>query len=318
MQTLEFRAMNTSVLLAAEGQGLAQEGLQSARNFIEMSERRFSRFLPDSELSQLNRSAGQWSFISAEMLDLLTQSLAFYKETNGLFDPSILPDLKRIGYDRSMDEIRARPNVDRPLASTRTPRPALDELEFDLPHSRVRLPRGIELDFGGIAKGWIVEKTAALLGRYADACAVNAGGDMFFSGQPSGETDWTVYVEDPRNPAQMLTEVRVASGAVATSSVGKRTWTQGGEKRHHLIDPRTGESAQSEWLSVTVTASSLVVAEVYAKVLLIGGPPMAESHPEITFLAVDANGQLSDKTCFSRRISGRCASLRRSSLQSSG
>jgi thiamine biosynthesis lipoprotein len=293
MHTLEFRAMNTSVLLAAEGQG--QAGLLAAQNFILACEKRFSRFLPDSELSHLNRSAGQWISISEDLLDLLQQSLKFYKETNGLFDPSILPDLKRAGYDRSMDEVRARPEVDSPLASTRTPRPALDEIDIDLARSRVRLPRGMELDFGGIAKGWIVEKTAALLGEYTDAgaCAVNAGGDMFFTGQPTGQEDWAVHLEDPRNPAQMLTEVRVTSGAVATSSVGKRTWTQGGEKRHHLIDPRTGEPAQSEWLSVTVTAPSLLVAEVYAKVLLIGGSPEAARHPEISFLAVDANGQLS-------------------------
>ena len=293
MYTLEFRAMNTSVLLAAEGQGWAQAGLQSARNFIQACEKRFSRFLPESELSHLNRSAGQWIFVSADMLDLLQQSLRFYVETNGLFDPSILPDLKRIGYDRSMDEVRARPGVDAPLASTRIPRPALDEISIDLPRGRVQLPPGMELDFGGIAKGWIVEKTASLLGAYTDAGAVNAGGDMFFVGQPTGEADWSVYVEDPRDPAQMLTEIHVASGAVATSSVGKRTWTQGEEKRHHLIDPRTGEPAQSEWLSVTVTAPSLVVAEVYAKALLIGGSPMAARHPEISFLAVDAQGQLS-------------------------
>ena len=102
MQSLEFRAMNTSVLLAAEGEELAGAGLQAARAFIEISEKRFSRFLPDSELSELNRAAGQWHFVSEDLLDILSLSIKYFDETRGLFDPSILPDLKRAGYDKSM------------------------------------------------------------------------------------------------------------------------------------------------------------------------------------------------------------------------
>src|SRR5512141_785285 len=105
MQTLEFRAMNTDILLAAEGQGWARQGLEATRLFIDDCERRFSRFLPNSELSKLNRSAGKWFTASADLLDMLGQSLDFYRETRGLFDPSILPDLKRAGYDRSMADM---------------------------------------------------------------------------------------------------------------------------------------------------------------------------------------------------------------------
>jgi len=99
MRTLPFRAMNTSVLLAAEGGGWAQIGLRAARMYIHASERRFSRFLPNSELSHLNCSAGEWVTVSADMLELLKLSFKFYEQTDGLFDPSILPDLKRMGYD---------------------------------------------------------------------------------------------------------------------------------------------------------------------------------------------------------------------------
>ncbi len=289
--------MNTSVLLAAEGQGWAQAGLQSARMYIQAGEMRFSRFLPESELSHLNRNAGKWISISDDMLDILRQSLAFYKETDGIFDPSILPDLKRVGYDRTMDEVRTRQDSDFTSDSGPTDRPAFDEISLDVRRSRVRFPLGLEIDLGGIAKGWLAEQAASLLeGAYTDVCAVNAGGDMLFVGQPEGETSWRVYVEDPRNPSMMLTELHVPAGAVATSSVAKRKWMQGGQTRHHLIDPRTGEPAQTEWLSVTVVAPSLTVAEVYAKVLLIGGSQMVDwvlaRHPEISYLTVDAKGNL--------------------------
>jgi FAD:protein FMN transferase len=290
MHTLSFRAMNTSILLAAEGQGWAQAGLRAARMFIHASERRFSRFLSRSELSRLNHAAGEWVNVSADLLELLEQSLAFYYQTGGLFDPSILPDLKRIGYDRSLDEVRARGD-DSALASTRTPRPALVDMELDLTRRRVRLPHGMEIDLGGIAKGWIAGKAAELLCTFTEAGAVNAGGDMLFFGQRTEEKDWAVYIENPSDPSETLSVLSVASGAVATSSVAKRAWTQNGQARHHLIDPRTGEPAQTDWLSVTVTAPSLLTAEVYAKVLLIGGRSHADellsTCPEVEYLAVD-------------------------------
>ncbi len=98
--------MNTSVTLAVTDHENAATDLEAARVFILDCERRFSRFLPDSEVSHLNQSAGAWREASPELIDMLVQSLAFHRETHGLFDPAVLPDLKRAGYDRSMDEIR--------------------------------------------------------------------------------------------------------------------------------------------------------------------------------------------------------------------
>ena len=117
----------------------------------------------------------------------------------------------------------------------------------------IRLLPGMRLDLGGIAKGWIVERAAQELGAYSDACAVSAGGDMFMMGLPAGEEAWRVALEDPRDPDQTLAVLRVGLGAVATSSIMKRRWQQGKLVRHHLIDPRSGQPAETDWLSVTVT-----------------------------------------------------------------
>ena len=84
--------MNTDVLVAAQGP-LARDGMQAARDYIDAGERRFSRFQQASELSQLNRSAGKWFNASPEMLDVLQKARKFFDLTNGLFDPSVLPDL---------------------------------------------------------------------------------------------------------------------------------------------------------------------------------------------------------------------------------
>ena len=295
IRSIEFRAMNTTVLLAAEGE-LAIEGMQAVKSFIDECEQRFSRFLPASELTELNRSAGEWLRVSHDLIEMLQLAAKYYVETAGIFDPSILADLKRAGYDRSMDDIRANGAASESLAPKRTSQPAFGEISFDLTDSRVRLPRYMEIDLGGIAKAWIVEKAAALLHQYVPVCGVSAGGDIRFIGQPSDGMDWDVYLEDPRNPTQMLAQLHVPSGAVATSSVMKRSWIQGEHVRHHLIDPRTGEPAETDRLSVTVLCSSIIDADVYAKTLLIGGQTAVDeflkTRPEAIIIAVDLHGNL--------------------------
>jgi thiamine biosynthesis lipoprotein len=155
----------------------------------------------------------------------------------------------------------------------------------------------MELDLGGIAKGWIVERTAKLLNQYADVCAINAGGDIFFVGEPLDGFGWEVYLEGPRNATQALVPLNVRSGGVATSSITKRVWSHNNHAQHHLIDPRTSASAEADWLSVTVFHSSLLKAEVFAKSILIGGVGEAtnllEKHPDITYLAVGHDGRFS-------------------------
>jgi len=289
--------MNTDVFLNAEGESRSiARGFAEARHFIEDSERRFTRFSADSELSQLNQSAGSWFHASPDMVFLVMLARQYVGQTNGLFDPSILPDLTRIGYDRSMDLIKDMGStVDDSLFPTQRRLP-LEGLIINPDENLIYLTEGVQLDLGGIAKGWIAEKAAAILGEFSSACAVNAGGDMVLVGIPAGKKMWEITLEDPRTPDLPMTRLNVPPGAVATSSVARRTWNQAGKKRHHLIDPRTGEPAVTDWLSVTVLAPHADMAEVFAKALLIAGPEEAESiaknAPLISYLAVDREGKI--------------------------
>jgi thiamine biosynthesis lipoprotein len=170
--------------------------------------------------------------------------------------------------------------------------PSFSEVELDERRSLILLPSGMSIDLGGIAKGWIAEQAALMLSDFSSACAVNAGGDMFLIGLPDGEGKWSVELENPLKPDQTLTTLRVNPGGVATSSVTKRAWKQGGIPRHHLIDPRTGEPAITGWLSMTVMAAHACEAEVFAKALFIGGPEECEdiaraSGIQLSYLAVD-------------------------------
>jgi thiamine biosynthesis lipoprotein len=298
MEIFRFRAMNTEITLAAQGNSTqVDQGFGKAQEYIEASERRFTRFSEDSELSQLNRSAGAWFHASADMTFVVMLAQQYTEQTGGLFNPSILPDLERVGYDRSMDLIRAE---EAQLPPARFgPSPGLlsiNRLTVNPDENLIFLPHGMRLDLGGIAKGWIAEQAAVILADYSQACLIDAGGDMFMVGLPEGEEFWQIDLEDPLNANWFLTRLNVPPGALTTSSVVKRKWMQGDTPRHHLIDPRTGLPAETDWLSVTVIAPHADMAEVFAKALLIAGPQEAEqvahNAPEISYLAVDHGGKI--------------------------
>jgi len=297
MEYDEYRAMNTSIQVAAEGSRADVEpGFRRVRRLVAASEARFSRFLDDSELCQLNRAAGRWFNASAELFDVLQKALALHELSGGLFDPSILKALQQAGYDRSIDIIRASglPPVFPifPPADSR-----LNQVCLDPDRRAIYLPAEVQIDLGGIAKGWIAEKAVNLLADYAPACAVSAGGDMAFHGTPEGEQSWQVSLEDPRDAKNVLAVLDVRSGALATSSVARRRWIQAGQERHHIIDPRTGLPAEVEWVSVSVGAADAATAEAFAKAILIAGsdaaPELAAQVPGLWFIAVHPDGSLS-------------------------
>jgi thiamine biosynthesis lipoprotein len=305
MRYYEFRAMSTEILLAAEGSHEAVDtGFAQAQAYIEASEKRFTRFSELSELAELNRSAGAWFEASQELFELISLALYLHRQTRGLFDPAVLDALEHAGYDRTIDEIRRYGSAAASAMAFRhldeglvMPKPyRFSDIRLDADLGRIRMPEGMRIDLGGIAKGWIAEQAAILLSAFAEACAVNAGGDAFMIGLPAGEDAWRVTLEDPSQPEQGVAILKLQPGAVATSAVTKRRWQQAGKTQHHLIDPRTQRPAETDWLSVTVITPHAVEAEVYAKSLLIGGSRevgwISSLAKDIEFIAIDQHNQL--------------------------
>jgi thiamine biosynthesis lipoprotein len=296
IQTYAFRAMSTDITMAAEGRPeRLRLGFREAARVIREGEARFTRFSARSELSALNAAAGAWHSVSPEMLEVLLQARTWAEQTGGLFNPAVLPALVASGYDRSFEQLASAEN-DLPPESAAPAVMDFQRLDIDPERLQVRLPRGMAIDLGGVAKGWIADQAARRLLGFADCCGVNAGGDMVLMGLPTGQSAWTVVLEDPRQPEADLARLQVPEGSLATSSVVKRRWQRNGRLRHHIIDPRTGQPAETVWLSVTAIMPSATGAEAFAKALLIGGPDLAaalaDRHPELMYLAADRNGQL--------------------------
>ena len=290
--------MSTTVLAGAEGSlGAVNTGFRQVEALVRKYERRFTRFSDQSELSALNRSAGTWFDVSPEMYEVLQLAVRYHRETDGLFDPSVLAWLEQAGYDRSIEIVQAGNNLEKPeLTVQRDVHPDFSAVKLADDRLAVRLPQGMRIDLGGIAKGWIAEQAAHVLNRYTPACAVNAGGDQYACGLPYDEDGWQVGLEDPFDPQHDLAVLTVGPGAVATSSIIKRRWKQGKSEKHHLIDPRTGKPAHTLWASVTVVTDTAAKAEVLAKALLIAGQSgsvrLMARHPKSAFIAIDLQGNL--------------------------
>ncbi len=231
-------------------------------------EARLSRFAPENALADLNRQGeksaarGVWVTVDPLLYMVLATALQAAQATDGIFDPSLLRQLRAAGYDRSFELLEthqpARSVAARPGGGWRA-------IRLDASAQRVYLPPETEIDLGGIAKGMAVD--AALLAlREAGlgAALINAGGDLAVLGVPPGLDQWTVGLG-----GDALIGVR--AGALATSGTTWRRWYQGEIAQHHLLDPRTGEPVATELAVATVAAANCAQAEIAAKVAFILG-----------------------------------------------
>ncbi len=238
-----------------------------------------SRFDAASDLSQLNRSELTLSPVSAPLFSALQAALWAAEVTGGLYDPTLLAELEQAGYDRSFDQIVERAQFQWPVAAPRplagaggVERRPFDwrSVQLEAEQQAVRRPRGLRFDLGGMGKGWTVDRAADLL-HGQGPFLVNAGGDLYAGGRPDGVQGWRVEIEHPLRPEDTIASLQLQDAALATSTVTKRRWRKDGGIRHHLIDPRSGQPAQTDALSVSVIARRTLVAEVHAKAALLLG-----------------------------------------------
>lgn len=265
-----FRAMGSDGRILVVG-GPA-DVVDVAVERIQDLERRWSRFRPDSEVSRANARAGRWTTVSPETVALVERAELARRATRGSFDPTLLPDVIAAGYDRTFDQVdtAAGPRT-HPTGRSRPRRPATDPvaLAVDRSASAVLVPEGGGFDPGGIGKGYAGDVVLReLLDQGVVGACLSLGGDVRVGGVGPDGGDWTVLVDDPRDPLGLpLLTLSLADGAVATSSRLKRRWRGvDGSMQHHLIDPSTGLPAATPTLGATVVASEGWQAEALAKI----------------------------------------------------
>jgi len=273
MRLIQFRAMGCHIEARMESNDAdAIRLLANVPHWFEEWEQTLSRFRPDSELSRLNAAAGQGPVsVSSVLWDVLQAALAVARATDGLVTPTILPALREAGYTTSFDHLpKMQPDTATPAPDViKRAAQAWREIRSNPIRRTVSLPPGVQLDFGGIAKGWAAEQAARRLGQYAPAL-VDVGGDIAVSGPRRNGQPWLILVASPFDDTDLDT-IASAGGVVATSGRDYRRWLKGTRWQHHIIDPRTGRPAETDVVSVTVIARTALRAELATKMVLILG-----------------------------------------------
>ena len=187
--------------------------------------------------------------------------MAARQRTGGRFDPTVHDALVAAGYDRTFEEVRAGSSI----VATRPPARCRGAFAVSAQTREIVLGPGVHLDFGGIGKGYAVDRACDLLAP-SGPCLVSAGGDLAVRGG-----SWPVGVETLGRTLSL----ELKSGAVATSGSDRRRWATTEGDAHHLIDPRTGAPADTDLLRVTVVGRTAVEAEILAKSLYLAGADRA-------------------------------------------
>ncbi len=272
LYAIAFRAMGSQFNIWLETSDDGEALLQQVPGWVEAIEAALSRFRPTSELSRLNARSGKWVSVSDTLLQAVVKARQAAQLTAGLYNPLVLEALLAAGYTRSFEEWDQVADAGS-AAQFATLVPDWAGIDIKPKHSAIRLPPGAQIDLGGTGKGWTAEQIANRLAPHGP-CLVDAGGDLVARGAPAGRPGWLVGVSEP-GPASddmpPVAAVAVTDVAVATSGIDFRRWTQGGQQRHHLIDPRTGQPAETDILAATVIHPDAALAEGYTKALILLG-----------------------------------------------
>jgi thiamine biosynthesis lipoprotein len=291
----EFRAMGCKMLAALDfPTEVASRLLSQVPGWFEIWEAILSRFRSTSELSRINDQSGVPVVVSETMWSVLQVARRAEKLSSGLVTPALLSELIIAGYTASFDQLGEERRVRHARIST-TPVYSLLDVTFQSEDRIICLPEGLQLDLGGVAKGWAAHRAMRLLKNYGPAL-VDAGGDIAISGLKSDGRPWLVGIDDPLRRVDSLATLRLGRCGVATSGKDHRRWKVDNRWVHHIIDPRTGEPASTDVLTSTVIASNVMMAEMAAKVVLIlgsqAGLAWLNAHPGYAGLIVTDDGDV--------------------------
>jgi thiamine biosynthesis lipoprotein len=257
--------------------GTARNAALRAKRSLRDWQDQFSRFVPDSELSRLNRDPHETVAVSHGMARFIESALIAAERTGGLVDPTLLAELERAGYSEHFDRVGVPLERSLTLAPPRaagghSPSARWRNIRLDRAAGTVTRPVGVQLDTGGVVKGMFCDLLAEDLAGH-ESFALIAAGDVRIGG---GEGLLRpIRVASPFD-ASVLHVFELVLGAAATSGIGRRSWLDAdGRPAHHLLDPATGRPAFTGIVQVTALAPSALEAEWLSKAALLSGPAAA-------------------------------------------
>jgi thiamine biosynthesis lipoprotein len=269
--TREYRyLMGTSMQVQAIGGDEAARHAAIDESFAAMAEvdRLMSNYRSDSELSHVNREAARGPVVVSDpLLRVIEAAQRVSADSNGAFDVTVGPLVQLWGFRDKMPHIPTSAELAavRPLVGYRG-------LIVDAPHHTIRFVHpGMEIDLGGIAKGFAVEVAANVLRRHGLTGFIDAGGNQYMLGMPPGKPFWTVGIKNPDVADRLIGVVDVKGGSVSTSADDANFLVAAGRTYGHLLDPHTLQPSMAS-LSATIVSEDGTLADAMSKAAFVLGP----------------------------------------------
>ncbi len=241
-----------------------------------------SNYRPESEWSEVNRHAAEKPMkVSPEMFRLLSACVDYSRESEGAFDISVGPLMKVWGFYKGSGHLPHRPEVLAALTKV-----GYRHIHLDPGAQTVWFDRsGVELDPGGIGKGYAVDRMVDILKQNGVQIALVAGSGSSIYGigaPPADPKGWRVDIRDPRNPNKTSAEVFLKDMSMSTSGSYEKFFRAEGRTYAHIMDPRTGYPAQGS-VSVSVISPRTIDSEAWAKPYFVNGRQWAARHKPTEF-----------------------------------
>ena len=262
----QFFAMASSCEVQIEGLDAqdARKLAKLAENEAHRIEAKYSRYLQDSVLSEINRSNGRAVAVDAETVALLSYADQCHNLSEGLFDITS-GILRRVWTFDGSDRVPQAGAVKEIL-----PNVGWDKVQLD--EGTITLPAGMEIDFGGLGKEYAVDRALLAIAAATDApTLVNFGGDLRVSGPRRDGQPWRVAIEAVDVAETTSAMIEISGGAITTSGDARRYLLKDGVRYSHILDPRTGWPVVDPPRSVTVAAASCMEAGIMSTLLMLHG-----------------------------------------------
>lgn len=250
--------------------------VEDAFDEVDRIDRLTSHYQVESPLSRLNREAARHPVaVEPELYDLIAEAMRYSRESGGAFDITVGPLMKAWGFFRG----DGRMPSDEELAAARR-RVGASHVVMNRADRTIAFDRpGVELDLGGIAKGYAVDRVAGLLKRRRVAAAlVSAGGSTIYAlGAPPGRDGWEVTIQDPADSHQAARRLTLRDRALSIAGSSEKSFESGGITYSHIMDPRTGGPVQG-LLSVAVLAPTGTAGDALDNAFFVMGPEHSRTY----------------------------------------
>lgn len=275
--TIDAMGSTYGMVLYGDNQERLRAAADDAADEVRRLDHLLSNYLPSSEWSEVNRYAAERPVkVSTELFDLLAACVRYSEKSEGAFDITVGPLMKVWGFYKGSGHLPHRAEIRGALA-----RVGYKNIQLDATHHTVRFAaRGVEMDPGGIGKGFAVDRMIDVLRRdgIETALVSGSGSSIYAMGAPPSDArGWKVTIKNPRNPSETIQDIYLKNESMSTSGNYEKFFFAEGRMYSHIMDPRTGWPSEGV-LQVSVISPRTIDSEAWTKPYYINGRSWAAAH----------------------------------------